>query len=364
MTGRDHALEYLRLLHPAPGLEAVIRFVAMKPRAEPIELYHWAPRCSALDEMLKLNERGYSVFAQVAPCASMAGGGIGNVAYVAALVIDLDLDKFDGSVAPLVEFWDRIGIRPGLRVSSGAGIHLYILLDRPYTVAEAAAVAKRVCYVSFGDPVSNPNRLMRLPGTWNPKYEPPEPCLLARAEEVRYSLEQITAALDGVGAPRIDDLPETGAVPASDHPSEVPTVLEFLAPLWRQVIETGRPPLGWTDMSSLDWAVICQLVQAGASDEQIAAIYASYPVASLKFARSGSAYLSRTIRRARAEVVAEVRQASKAPMWVVESQGLYYIVQNRVKLNREKAREEITNVVRSSSRMAELRGPVLGGSYV
>jgi hypothetical protein len=308
MLPRQQAEEFLYRLFPQPSTGAIIRFVAMKAKAEPIERYFWHSNCTALDEMFEFNKLGYNIFVQINPCKTMGGGHISNIAYVSTIPIDLDLQKLPYTPESLIGLWGGMNLPPSINVVSGLGVHLYFLLDKPYTVAESNFIAKRVCYTSFGDMVHNPNRIMRLPGTINWKYG--LPCELGRCNDNRYSLAQIESTLDAEHAPLPDEFEENEMPQVATK--ELTELVATLAEPWRSAVQTGKPPPGFTDMSALDWAIISELIKLYATDWQIAEIYLNWPVGQFKYNRQGNSYLVRTIQRARSTAIAEAEQNIRA----------------------------------------------------
>jgi len=312
MIGVEHARAFLAALHPNPSASALVRLVALPPKGAPVVRWHWDPACGALAEILELNARGFACFVQVNPCRTMEGGGYSNVAYTHALVLDIDTLKTGISYAKMLPDLAAWNLAPSAVVHSGHGGHLYYFLDRPYAIDEAAPVAERLCAAMQSDAVHNPNRIMRLPGTWNWKETPPQPCYIESLDSRRYTLAHVDAALDAIGAPAADPLPEaTFPIELNVEPPEsVAALVAALPARLAEAVRTGRAPAGAVDMSALDWAIMRALVLARGTDEQIRAVYAAYPVRAFKVDRGGEGYFERTLRNVRADVLADLADQS------------------------------------------------------
>lgn len=310
MNALWQARAFLQALHPHASAQAIVRLVSLPKRGGPSVRWHYDSACTALEEIVDLNTRGHAAFVQINPCKTMRsdGGVYENVAYVHALVLDIDSRKTDISFRAMLPDITSWGLPPSAVVHSGHGGHLYFFLDRAYPVLDAEPVAERLCVGLLSDAVHNPNRIMRLPGTWNWKDEP-VPCYLELLEQHRYSLAYVTTFLDALGAPPVDLLPESHYA-ADEEPITLPVdtgqILARLPTRFREAVQTGIAPPGLSDMSKLDWAIMRALVSAGASDKQVREIYASTAAASFKVARAGDAYFDRTLHGARRDVISDL----------------------------------------------------------
>lgn len=84
-------------------------------------------------------------------------------AYIAA-VLDFDTDPEAG-----LRRLRALGLEPSVVVHSGRGMHAYLLLDRPEPADEFRPVAKALCDATGSDAVHDPGRILRTPGTVNPR---------------------------------------------------------------------------------------------------------------------------------------------------------------------------------------------------
>ncbi len=151
-----------------------------------------------------LNSKKQNVHPSVNPRFRRPGGGRGknsDVQTYVALWSDIDFGSQEASVrkawAELLEIFTAAGIRPSIIVESGRGIHAYWLLDKPYPNAEArplcAGLQKEAMICDVGDagsdPINDPCRVLRLPGTGNWKNpNEAKPCVIVEASYKRYPL--------------------------------------------------------------------------------------------------------------------------------------------------------------------------------
>jgi hypothetical protein len=167
------------------------------------------------------------------------------------------------------------------------------------------------------DRVFNYNRIARLPGSVNFKT-PPTLCYLTSVDPGRrYSIQQISAALDSMGIPavqrKVHRQEPVDPIDGSDWWSQI---RERLGPHPLAIIDSGeKNPYsdGQVTRSEADWLVVCALVRAGASDEQITWIYDSQPVGLLKYAEEGAHYLNQTVASARRKLAQQTEVTTTAP---------------------------------------------------
>ena len=159
---------------------------------------------AAMRALQRLNSQGHNIHPCVNPRFRRIAGGRGknsDVNVFVALWIDIDFHGQETAVrkafAELLERLTAAGIRPSIIVESGRGIHCYWLLDKPYPVKDArprcAGLQKEAmtCDVAEAgsDPINDPSRVLRLPGTNNLKNpKDPKPCVIIEASYKRYPL--------------------------------------------------------------------------------------------------------------------------------------------------------------------------------
>ena len=92
-------------------------------------------------------------------------------------------------------------LAPSMVVESGGGLHPYWILSQPFYLKREIKEAKRwLRHIAASvadvvdESVSEPARVLRLPGSLNFKYNPPRPVTLSECTEVHYSLDDIQEA--------------------------------------------------------------------------------------------------------------------------------------------------------------------------
>lgn len=160
-----------------------------------------------------------------------------------AIWIDMDAKTLGGDMdTALKQCLQSTPFQPSCLVKSGFGYHAYWFLTESASrnaVGKALKVYRKAC---SSDNVVDVTRFMRVPGTYNLKYDPPRQCVIEFIEsDLRYSL---------------DDLVKSVRVP--------PPVL--------QRIVTGDAQ-GFDSRSERDWSIVTALVQEGVSDQGVKAIF-------------------------------------------------------------------------------------------
>ena len=157
-----------------------------------------------------------------------------------AIVVDVDADADDPEVMEAVKAFVDATLRPSWVVRSGRGLHLYWTLTEPAPVDEwrPVALAMRDTFKLFGSiasdaqAIATPARLIRCPGSWNPKRQT-RALLTPAGTHLPYDLDHIRAALPHTSEP--DDGPSERP-PALSNPW---LMLRKCAPI-RHMAETGE----------------------------------------------------------------------------------------------------------------------------
>lgn len=182
-------------------------------------------------------------------------------------------------------------LAPTAVVMSGHGNHYYWKLNEPLIDREEIEALNKV--VMSDIPTAdgncfNCNRLMRVPGTWNPpdakkgETEPIKAFIRQYDANVWYTVEDIRA-------------------------------LAALGERARLLIKTGDQE-GYESRSDRDWAAIRWLVVAGASDRLIEHIFRSQPIGDKYREADGTGYLQRSVAKMRAQLeVDPPEEASQGP---------------------------------------------------
>jgi hypothetical protein len=149
----------------------------------------------------------YDVYVGVAPRWGSDGTGVG-VRRLGALWADLDA-KGEHTVGSRLQQLEELTCPPSILVLTGRGCHAYWLLSRPADgleqLEQAEGVMRWLGQRLGGDPVWDRARILRVPGTFNYKYELPRPVELERFEpRLRYDLgelEEMAQAFPEEGVP-------------------------------------------------------------------------------------------------------------------------------------------------------------------
>jgi hypothetical protein len=281
-----------------------------------------------------------------------------NAAAVPALWVDLDPAK-EATAAELAAWREAAALKlstftpaPSVVVFSGRGFHGYWCLAEPVRLEgpERSRLAARVvsCNKALedrlkGDTVGDLARVMRLPGTVNPKPNG-GPCRIVFSDGPRYRLEDLAELLAVFPTEKTADPPASGETlmepprtRREENPMKAPAFpvkrgrgrprvgvterdLRTLPPWARELVRGGawagaqrgryRKPDGTPDRSAADLAAVLLLVRAGWDDEKIVAAF-RHPRWKIgaRFAelwhrespQRAESYLARTIQKARVQ---------------------------------------------------------------
>lgn len=203
---------------------------------------------------------------------------------------------------------------PSIIVSSGHGYHLYWRISEPLTDIEAIEIYNKILIadVPTADPGCwNANRLLRVPGTYNAK---------PNMDPVLASIQHVTNIT---------------------YDSHDFLTLAQLDDATRHKIRTGAQA-SYRSRSERDWAVVCALVNAGATDKLIELLFENAEVGDkYRNEKTPEHYLTHTIAKSREEMIAQTpitlggmgtkpkkeRKGTQTnPVTIVEKEDGYYMV--------------------------------------
>lgn len=256
----------------------------------------------------EMNRDGFDLYYGVQP-RTRRGGKSEDVAGYIALPLDFDsAEDAQKGIGMLV----GAGLPPSAIVHSGRGAHAYLLLDAPSTTDRARGIARRLCAWTGSDPVFDPARIMRLPGTrnWKPAAAGAVATMTLLRPDRAYPLEFIDSTLDLVGAPsatpvssttrRTSGPRATSHLPSLHETARTRELVEALSPRMRDLVLNGhRPDDGYESRSEADFAAVCALISEGASDDEIEDVLQSCGIGA-KYREAGRHYFELTVDRARA----------------------------------------------------------------
>ncbi len=124
----------------------------------------------------------WNVFYGTCPRKNDSSGKESNLQDLPGLWVDFDFKDFEAGGIEVMEIIDSFKHPPSLLVHSGGGIHAYWKFERPVPpTLEFKGQLKGLCRHLRGDPsATDLSRILRLPGTFNNKYEVPLPVVVLR----------------------------------------------------------------------------------------------------------------------------------------------------------------------------------------
>jgi len=210
------SFDLISVVQPSEGWFAVVGIADDKPVHQKLV----ATREEADRIIEKYADEGRNVFFGVAKYKSDAKRSKDNVLALKALWVDIDCGPKKGepnpttgipdgypdqssALAALKAFCDFVGLPLPILVNSGRGIHAYWVLKEAVSREAWEVVARRLAQVCrtqkfYVDPaVFEPARILRVPGTYNYKDDPPLPVTVIRDKVESIALEEV-ADLIGV----------------------------------------------------------------------------------------------------------------------------------------------------------------------
>lgn len=127
-------------------------------------------------------------------------GHIADVAAINCLYAEFDTKDYGSKDAILAHIDSRTVPAPSVLIDSGGGVHSYWLLTEPYLIdnedkREAAKYLQYTWTTLVGaDNVKDLARVLRIPGSWNYKYDPRRPVMWLRCDlDQQYPIRVLTA---------------------------------------------------------------------------------------------------------------------------------------------------------------------------
>jgi hypothetical protein len=245
----------------------------------------------------------------------LRAGSVGDAAHVTrlqALWCDVDAKCFKGSKRDALVAIASLPFSPSLVIDTGGGFQPYWRLESPVDARRIGSEARTAmrgiraaleAYADRGlDRVDDLSRVLRLPGSWNRKYEPPRSVSIAASSRATYTLDDFRAA--NLWQPR-------------ESPRASPTVrarpLTPPPPLPRWVEQALSFPEQFVRQSpsELDFAVMCRLVEV-IGPQQAEEIWISSPLGAREKVQARPDYRERTIRAALAATFPEKSEGTSS----------------------------------------------------
>lgn len=213
---QSSAVTFLQLL-VSIVLTGFIEIRSIRPDGRPLrpEFFPISDLGAAAARAITLRS-GADVYFGVAPRIEESAKAAA-VVEVPALWADIDTDEARAGLA-------RFPLPPSMVVRSGSGknVHAYWLLDHPIPAEDAERLMNALAPKIGSDArVTDRARILRVPGTLNHKNGAANPVTLERCTDARYSIEELSTAVDlGVvptdreAGPPGEDALETGCASA------------------------------------------------------------------------------------------------------------------------------------------------------
>ncbi len=124
----------------------------------------------------------WNIFFGAVPRKDTSSGSEKNLIDLPGLWVDCDFKDFPGGGLDVLEIIDAFKYPPSFLVHTGGGLHGYWKFQTPATPSrEFKGQLKGLSRHLRGDPAATDlSRILRLPGSFNHKYEVPLPCVVLR----------------------------------------------------------------------------------------------------------------------------------------------------------------------------------------
>lgn len=139
-----------------------------------------------------------------------------NLAAINCLFAEFDAKDY-GDKDKILRHLDNLSIHPNVIVDSGGGYHCYWILFSPMKIIDHATLeyfqsiqARWVLHVGGDKGAKDLCRVLRVPGTYNYKYDPPEEVIIINQDMHYYELPDLIAILPPE--------PEKQEAPETNHP--------------------------------------------------------------------------------------------------------------------------------------------------
>jgi len=260
----------------------------------------------AEDELNAWHSRGWHVYVGMADLRDEPKPGKRgrktDLALASALWAEVDVKGDDEVKSETLRAINAFVPPPTFVVDSGGGFHCYWLLQTPYYFHTAGHIEEfeaRLRWIKMqlgADHCTDVTRMMRVPGTWNWKYNPPRPCRFLGKMDQPDRLPRYCMA--DFGIERACTSPSSAPEPSvlSELPSYFGIVLERSEQI-RNLWEGRGKTSGDTSRSGYDFSLICALIRHGFTSRRFLATVLYHRCRKTgRVIRPG--YIARTVARA------------------------------------------------------------------
>ena len=314
MESTEQAHEFLEALWgtgPPRGQPALLWFLKADARAgNPHKASHWIYDFASAAKLVQLRP-GYNAYTGMSlpptnfPCRYNRRVPAGKAAAIPGLWADLDIASTDEAVhrkkelppdvETVLDLLNSLPVRPTLIINSGNGLQAYWLFDQPWHFnspserqqAAALAVAwHRMALANWQsrgwqlDATHDLARVMRLPGSWNQKNDPPRPVQILERDGPRLRREAAETFVRDLGpAPAADGRKQPGKTggdtildPGAEPPMEKLQWMVSGNPMFRDSWLRNRPDLSAKSPSEYDFSLASLAIAHGWDDQEIMAM--------------------------------------------------------------------------------------------
>lgn len=290
--------------------------------------------CDSIEQALQhIGKAGeaYHVWFGVAPRSESPG----VVRRLPAVWVDIDAKDFGDDIDKALKVaTEGVAFKPSALVSSGFGFHAYWFLEESTNPAAARKVLEALHRVTKAGPTQDVTRFLRVPGTVNPKYDPPRKVELVYIDpELRYTI------------------------------SDMLNITKVDAAVLRRICSGSTAD--FKSRSERDWNVIRGLQIAGVSNTGVQLIFEHRAVGD-KYAEETNRrhYLQRTLERA-AESLSRIRVATKEAEAEAEAvEGMYEERPDGYWIRGKKPKRVSTFVFQPSRLLSTPDGDVFHGKII
>ena len=210
---------------------------------------------------------------------------------VICLWADVDGKDFDGGKEEARQRVEHFPVAPSIVVDSGHGYHAYWVLREPIINLSGEArlsfkkiLAGLIKEIAGDKSKVNLDALLRLPGTFNLKDDPPKECRVLSLSDAKYQLEDFALLKDDAYSdpePATKEMPAFGSKKALISRKDEATAraeverLDIPAKAKRLIITGARlqDPTADHSRSARDFSIICSLIKGGYDYSTIKSIF-------------------------------------------------------------------------------------------
>ena len=185
-----------------------------------------------------------------------------NVRETPALYIDIDFKDNSESELEILEKLLLFAPKPSIIIHSGGGLHVYWVLNVPYSPAiEVEPYLKGLCHSLGGDPkAAECSRILRIPETTNHKY-PTNVTIHEFTPDLRYDISEFAIYRQ--------NLPVTYKIDKKYNSSDISSNPQIMKPCFTKMLATNFDKTKHISRNEVSVAITSELKRLGYEDEKI-----------------------------------------------------------------------------------------------